>query len=685
MALTAGRAGGLARVEGREKVTGAARYAYEYPVAGAAYAVIVQSAIAKGRVRTVEAGAARVLDGVLAVIWAQNAPRLHGSGELAVLQSHDVAYRGQIVAIVVARTLETARQGAELISVEYAPKDHATELREDDPRLYVPEKVNPSSPAETHDGDFDTAFAGAPVKVAAQYGTPYQHNNPMEPHASIAEWDAAGGLTIHDATQGPAQARTQIAEVFGLREEQVRVIAAHVGGGFGSKGRPRPTVIAAALAARVVGRPVKLAATRRQMFALTGYRTPTLQRVRLGAEADGTLTAIAHDVVEQTSTLQEFAEQTAVVTRMMYAGANRRTSHRLAALDVPTPAWMRAPGECPGMFALESAIDELAEACGVDPVELRIRNEPALDPQTGNPFSSRGVVACLREGAERFGWADRPSAPASRRADGWLVGLGVASSAYPARRQPSKAFARRTPSGYVVGLAAADIGTGARTALTQIAADALGVSHEEVRVELGDSALPRAMLAGGSMGLTSWGSAIVRACEALLRDGGEEANVDTAEEVAGDEPYSRYSFGAQFIEVRVNPRTGEIRVPRALGVFAAGRIINPRLARSQLIGGMTMGLGMALMEEGLLDPAFGDVVNHDLAGYHVPTYADIGEIEATWIDEDDPHLNPMGAKGIGEVGIVGTAAAVASALHNATGHRFRKLPITVPDVITALS
>jgi xanthine dehydrogenase YagR molybdenum-binding subunit len=687
MSLAVGAVGAaIPRVEGREKVTGAAVYAYEHPREDIAYAELVTSTIARGRIAAIDTAAALALPGVLTVAWHENAPRLASTGELAILQSRDVAYRGQIVAAVVAESLEAAKEAARLLEVRYEPAEHAVALRADDPRLYAPDKVNPSYPTDSDDGDFDAAFASAEVTVDATYETPWQHNNPMEPHACIAAWDADGSLTVYDSTQGPSQAAGTIASAFGLEREQVRVISPHVGGGFGSKGSPRPNVIAAAIAARLAGRPVKLAVTRQQMFTLTGYRTPTIQRLRLGAARDGSLTAIAHDVAEQTSTLQEFAEQTAVATRMMYAGENRRTSHRLAALDVPTPSWMRAPGECPGMFALESAIDELAVACGIDPVELRIHNEPEVDPESGHAFSSRGLVACLREGAERFGFADRTDPPGSRRDGRWLVGLGVASSTYPARRRPSQArVLRLRDGGYLVRLAAADIGTGARTVITQIAADALGADVEQVRVEVGDSSLPPAMLAGGSLGTTSWGSAVVKACRALQDGDGEEGYADTAEDVEADAPMSRHAFGAQFCEVGVDPHTGEVRVPRLLGVFAAGRIINPQLARSQLIGGMTMGLGMALLEEGILDARLGEVVNRDLAGYHVATYADVDEIDAVWVPEEDPHLNPMGAKGIGEIGIVGTAAAVANAVHNATGHRFRRVPIGIADVIGALA
>ena len=677
----------LDRVEGREKVTGAAVYAYEYERDDMAYASLVQSTIAKGEVIALAVEPALALPGVLAIVSHENAPRLStAEGELSVLQSSRVRYRGQIVAAVIAESLEIAEQGAALVRAGYSEEPFDVELRRDHPRLYKPAKVNPSFPTDTGEGDVAAALAEADVVIDETYETPHLHNNPMEPHATIAVWNADGSLLLYDSTQGASPAREAIARALGLEPGQVRVIAPHVGGGFGSKGTPRPHAIVAALAAKVSGRPVKLATTRREMFALTGYRTPTIQRLRLGAARDGRLTAIAHDVVEQTPTVAEFAEQTAVPTRMMYASPNRTTSHRLVALDVPTPSWMRAPGECPGMYALESAMDELAIACGIDPIELRVRNEPRDDPESGNRFSSRNLVACLRTGAERFGWAARAPAPAARRHGAWLTGVGVAASTYPARRRPSHARARRAADGgYVVEVAAADIGTGARTALTQIAADALGVPPERVRLELGDSRLPAAPVAGGSMGTASWGSAIVKACRELSDGQAANAHADTSDDVEADEAYARHGFGAQFVEVRVNALTGEIRVPRALGVFATGHIINPKTARSQLIGGMTMGLGMALLEETILDAEFGDFLNRDLAGYHVPTYADFPEIEVMSIDEHDPHLNPMGAKGIGEIGIVGTAAAVANAVHHATGQRFRRLPIRLDDVVRALA
>ncbi|GAB2835547.1 xanthine dehydrogenase family protein molybdopterin-binding subunit [Actinoallomurus bryophytorum] len=666
------------RVEGGDKVTGRARYAYEYPAADVAYVHPIQSAIARGRIRSVDASEALVMPGVLAVLSSAEPPPLGSreDPELALFQTDQVAYHGQLVAAVVATTLETARDAAErAVRITYDAEPHDVLLRADHPGLYTPKTVLPDFPAVSELGDVEAALADAAVVVDATYTTPTMHNNPMEPHATMAVWEEDGGLTLYDATQGATADRDSIAKVLGLPPDQVRVVAPHVGGGFGCKGTTRPNAILAALAARAAGRPVKVALTRQQMFDVTGYRTPTIQRVRLGADAQNRLTAISHEVVEQSSTLVEFGEPTALPTRVMYAAAARRTAHRLARLDVPTPSWMRAPGECPGMFALESAMDELAIAGGIDPIMLRVLNEPATDPESGLPFSSRHLITCLREGARRFGWERRDPEPGIRLDGRWLTGTGVASSTYPANRQPSSASATVEDDQFLVRIAAADIGTGARTVLTRIAAEALGAPAERVRVEVGDSALPKASLAGGSMGTASWGSAVVRACEALLKNG-DRGTADTTADVEADSGFSRHAFGAQFAEVHVDIDTGEIRVPRLLGVFAAGRILDETLARSQFIGAMTMGLGMALMEETVVDEESGGFLNHDLAQYHVAACADVRDIEAVWIEEEDPYLNPMGSKGIGEIGIVGTAAAVANAVHHATGRRIRDLPVT---------
>ena len=495
----------------------------------------------------------------------------------------------------------------------------------------------------------------------------------MEPHATVAVWDS-GDLTLYDSTQGPWRAAATVAEAFGLDPGRVRVIAQHVGGGFGSKGTPRPHVVLAALCARSVERPVKLALTRRQMFTLSGYRTPTIQRLQLAADETGRLTAIAHDVVEQTSTVAEFAEQTAVVTRMLYASPSRRTTHRLVPLNLPTPSWMRAPGECPGMFALESALDELAERCGLDPIELRLRNEPDVDPETGNRFSTRNLVACLGRG--RNGSAGTTGARDAARDGRGRIGFGVASSTYPALRAPSTAFAAVEDDGtFLIRIGAADVGTGARTALAQIAADTLEVPVGQVRVEIGDSAFGRAMLAGGSMGTSSWGAAVVEACR-RLKSG----------ESRGDGRHRRRGRGggaARVARLRravrrgaVDPATGEVRVPRAARRVRVrtdhqpedGPLAAHRRHDDGDLDGAPRGERPRPAARRLRQPGSRQLPRRDSRRRR--------RLDATWVDEEDLHVNPMGSKGIGEIGIVGTAAAVANAVYDATGVRVRDLPIT---------
>ncbi len=681
------------RVDAIAKVTGAARYSGEIPLDGLCYGWVVQSTIARGTVAAVDRAGALDMPGVLAVFDHDNAERLRpaGDAELLVLQNDTVHYRGQIVALVVAETLEAARAGAEALVVHYDEQPHDVVFRGDHPGLYTPDKVNPNFPAESSVGDIDAALAGAEVSVDATYETPAEHNNPMEPHATTARWDD-GRLEVFDSNQGAASVHSSLARLFGLPRGAVRVHAEFVGGGFGSKGSARPPVVLASLAARALNRPVRVTLTRRQLFSLTGYRTPTLQRVRLGAELTGRLQALDHLAYSQTSTVLEFAEQTAVVSRMMYATPALHTAHQVVALDVPTPRWMRAPGEAPGAFALESAMDELAEACRIDPVELRVINEPEVEPDSGRPFSSRNLVACLREGARRFDWAARDPRPGIRRDGRWLIGTGVAASTYPARNSPSTCTITARPDGtFAVRITASDIGTGARTVLLQIAADALAVDPGSVEVQIADSDFGQAMIAGGSMGTASWSWALVKTAEELHRtlralDGplppdGVTVTGDTRDDVAAQADVVRHAFGAQFAEVAVDTGTGEVRVPRLLGIFTAGTVVNPTLARSQLIGGMTMGLSMALFEESIMEPNLGHYLNHDLAGYHIASHADVRSIEVDWLPEQDDQTNPSGIKGIGEIGIVGTAAAIANAVWHATGTRQRSLPIRPDRVV----
>ncbi|MUL40650.1 xanthine dehydrogenase family protein molybdopterin-binding subunit [Streptomonospora sp. PA3] len=683
---------GPPRSDGPAKAAGTAPYAYEYRVADPAYVAPVQATVARGRVLEVDAAEAEAVEGVIAVLTHAGAPGLDTGAELsglqrvaelAVLQSGEVSYRGQVVAAVVAETFEAAWHAAALVTVRYEQWPHDAGFSD--------QRADAVAPEEDHrQGEVESA-APAEVVVEQTYATAMQHNNPMEPHTTVARFEG-GELFLYESTQGSYEVRRTVAALLGMEPERVHVVAPYVGGGFGSKGPLHaPTVLAVLAAVALPGRWVKLALTRRQMFALVGYRSPTIQRVRLSAGADGRLSGVDVVATVQSSHVADFVEEAAGPAKSMYAAPNRRMGHRVVRLDAAVPTWMRAPGECPGMFGPEVAMDELAWACGLDPIEVRLRNEPERDPHTGKPFSSRNLAACLREGARRFGWADRAPEPGGRVENGWRVGMGVAASAYPVVPPPGDSWARIRYEGegvYAVSLAAADIGTGAWTALAQVAADALGVPLERVRVRLGDSSLPEASLAGGSTGLMSWGSTIHAAAEEFRRGHGERP--EPGAEATGHLPanpaqddYAMYAYGAQFAEVRVHAATGEVRVPRLLGVFAAGRIVNARTARSQFTGGMTMGLSMALHEESVVDARFGHVVNGDFAEYHIAANADVEDVQAHWIDEEDPLVNPLGAKGIGEIGIVGTAAAVANAAYHATGVRVRSLPVRLDDFIGA--
>jgi xanthine dehydrogenase YagR molybdenum-binding subunit len=674
----------LPRLDGPDKVTGRARYAVEHPLEDhgpALHAWLVQSTVAKGRVERIDASAALEHPGVRQVLDHTTAPRLADTDdrELAILQDARIHFRGQILAVVLAETIEAAREGAARVEVQEAAAPHEVVLT-DDSEIHDPEDVDE---AETDTGDVTGALADAAVRVDHVYRTPHEHNSPMEPHAVTATWDGTR-LTLHDSTQGVHDVATTLAPMLGLAREQLRVVAPYVGGGFGSKGVPHSPEMAAALAAiQVAGRPVKLAVTRQQMFALTGYRSQTVSRVRLGARPDGRLTAFGHDAVSQTSVIKEYTERAAIATRTMYAAPARHSSQSVARLDVAVPSWMRAPGRMPGLFALEVAMDELAVACDVDPIDLRERNEPDVDPQTGKPWNDRRLVECLRRGAERFGWADRPRAARATVDGDWRVGTGVAAATYPAvwNAGNSARVAALDHGRYAVSIGAVDIGTGARTVLAQIAADALGVAPADLDVGIGDTDLPRASVAGDSSGTGSWGTAIVQAAERFRADHGPSPapgveTTFTTESYPDTDGHSLHSFGAVFAEARVHRWTGELRVPRLYGLYSVGRVINPDTARSQLRGGLLMGLSAALFEESYRDPRFGHVVTQDLATYHVATHADAMAVDADWLDEDDRLATPMGSRGLGEIGIVGTAAAVVNAVHHATGVRVRSLPVT---------
>ncbi|NDZ81419.1 xanthine dehydrogenase family protein molybdopterin-binding subunit [Streptomyces sp. SID10853] len=682
------------RIEGIEKVTGAARYASEVPFTELAHGWLVLSTVARGRIRSIGEDAVRAMPGVLTVLHHRAAPRVRDDvvGALGrpdpiveVFQHDRIPHAGWPVALVVAETSEQAREAAEALVVEYDEEPHDTDFHADKDGVYTPQD------AESTKGDLDAELAASAVVLDARYTTPEQHHCAMEPHAVTVRWHD-GRLEVHDSNQGSKWLADDLAQLFSLDQSAVHVRSEHVGGAFGSKGL-RSHHVAAAMAATELHRPVRVALTRRQVFAITGYRSPTTQRVRLGADEEGRLRAFAHENQSLTSNLREFVESSAAYGRVMYDAVAHHTVNRVVPVDVATPTWMRAPGEAPGSFAVESALDELAERLGMDPIALRARNEPAFGPVSGLPFSSRNLLACFDEGARRFGWAGRDPRPRVRREGRWLLGTGVAASTYQAGAAPSTASVTAEPDGtFTVRITAADVGTGARTALTLIAADALNVAPGQIHVRIADSDFGAAWVAGGSMGTRSWGWAVMSAArelrERLTLTGGEipedglTAHADTGALIAALAQKERHSFGAQFAEAAVDVTTGEVRVRRLLGVFAAGRIINPLTARSQLVGGMTWGLSMALHEEAVRDQASGGHVGADFAGYHFAANADVPAIEADWVDDPDPD-DPVGIKGLGEIGIVGTAAAIANAVWHATGVRHRDLPIRPDRVITA--
>lgn len=686
------------RVEGRDKVTGAARYAGDIPYDELAHGWLVLSTVARGRIRTVDDQPVLAMPGVLTVLHHGNAPRLttdymsvvgRPDPALGIFQHDRVPYVGWPVAMVVAETSEQAREAAEALRVEYDQEPHDIAFFAGHPGTYTPE-ASPVGPVEAVKGDVADGLAGATVIVDEQYTTPEEHHSPLEPHAATARWDA-GRLDVVDSNQSSMWVANELAQLFSLDSEAVRVRCEHVGGGFGSKG-VRPHQVAAVMATTVLQRPVRVVLTRRQMFSLVGHRSPTIQRVRLGADPDGRLRALDHQALSRTSTVHEFVEPSAAYGRSLYATDAHHSVFQAVRLDVPTPTFMRAPGEAPGSFALESALDELAEKCGVDPIALRVRNEPTVGPVSGLPFSSRNLLACFEEGARRFGWADRDPRPGVRREGRWLLGTGTAASTFLAGASPSTAAVTAEADGtFTVRINATDIGTGARTALTLVAAESLEVEPGRIRVHIADSDLGAAMFAGGSMGTRSWAWAVMRAAADLreqLALGGDippngiTARTDTAEAIAALAAKERHSFGAQFAEVAVDVTTGEVRVRRLLGIFAAGRIVNPLTARSQFVGGMTWGISMALHEEAVRDAASGAQVGPDLANYHFSANADVPLIEADWIDDPDPD-DPVGIKGIGEIGVVGSAAAIANAVWHATGVRHRDLPIRPDRVLTA--
>jgi xanthine dehydrogenase YagR molybdenum-binding subunit len=739
----------MARVDGWAKVTGRATYAAEAPVQGCAHAVAVGSTIAAGSVRSIDAAAARRSPGVLAVLThatplGLQPPKGAMAGETRLpLADAAVHYAGQFVAVVVADTLENARAAASLVAVEYDRRSPV--LRTDDHRAA---EVRPTDsfgePLQIERGQFDAAvasLAAGTVVLRQTYTVPTHTHNPMEMNGTVAAWDG-GRLTVWDATQGVVNTRDYLAGAFGLTAADVRVLCPFVGGGFGCKGPAWPHTLLAAAAARVVGRPVKLTLTRRQMFTNAGHRPPLSQAMTLAATADGKLTALGHETTVAGSALSPYVESCGTGTsRILYAVPNLRVTHAVRQVNVAPPTFMRAPGENPGLFALESALDELAERLNMDPVQLRLANYAERHPETHQPWSSKHLGDCYRIGAERFGWAGRDPTPRSTRSpDGkQRLGWGMATATYPAMRFPATARIRLygDPGGAIRAIGAAatqDLGTGAYTVFTQITAALTGLPLGQTKFELGDSDLPAAFVSGGSSTTASVGQAladaslvlratllklagetgrrpgdvrlagdhlvaddgwsvpiaglIARGGRAYVEGGSAPLGIDTQRKLgpsSGGEDYNanarRYafqSFGAHFVEVSIDPDLPRVRVERVVSVMDVGRIVNPRTARSQVLGGVVMGLGMALMEETNYDAHTGRPATDSLADYPVCTNADVRDIDVTFVGVPDPHFNAIGCRGVGEIGITGVAAAVANAVYHATGRRCRDLPIT-PD------
>jgi xanthine dehydrogenase YagR molybdenum-binding subunit len=708
------------RIDGPLKTTGTAPYAYERHdvVPNQAYGYVVGAGIAKGRITSIDLKDATAAPGVLAIVTAKNAGKLNkGNFNTAkLLGGPIIEHYHQAIALVVAETFEQARAAAQLVRVDYAPAKGAFDLAAAKDSA-IKSEPGFGGPADTAVGDFAKAFAAAPIKLDETYTTPDQAHAMMEPHASIAAWDG-DKLTLWTSNQMIDWGTSDMARTLRIAKKKVRLISPFIGGGFGSKLFLRCDALLAALGARAAKRPVKVALPRPFIFNNTTHRPATIQRIRIGATKNGKITAIGHE--SWSGDLPGGGPELAVSqTRLLYAGANRMTAMRLAVLDLPEGNAMRAPGEAPGMMALEIAIDELAEKLGHDPIAFRILNDTDVDPEhPKRPFSQRNLAECLRLGADRFDWSKRNALPGKTRDGHWLIGLGVAAAFRNNLLAPSAARVRLDASGIVtVETDMTDIGTGSYTIIAQTAAEMMGVPLEKVVVRLGDSAFPISCGSGGQFGANNSTSGVYAACVKLRAAVAQKLGFNSADatfadgqvragnrsvslaEAAGkrglsaedaieygdlDKKYQQSTFGAHFVEVGVDAATAEIRVRRMLAVCAAGRILNPKAARSQVIGAMTMGVGAALMEELTVDKRLGFFVNHDLAGYEVPVHADIPHQDVIFLDETDPLSSPMKAKGVGELGICGVGAAVANAIYNATGVRVRDYPITLDKLLDRL-
>ena len=695
---------GISRIDGLLKITGKANYATDYPIENICYAVLFKSTIAAGRIAHIDITEAEKSPGVLAVITHKNMPSLNEKGGLrggALLQSDEIRFYGQHIGMVIAETFEQATFAARLPKVSYQEQSGKTDFEK-----LIPEANKPKSRelADLIRGDAASAFASAAVKVEAQYETPIEHHHPMEPHSTIAVWEGSN-LTLYNGAQIINGAQTAAAATLHLKPEQVRIISPFIGGGFGSKGGQWANLVLAAVAAKAVNRPVKLALTRQQMFNSVGLRQRNVQHLSLGATKEGKLISLSHEILTHTAIDNEYIEPCGDCSKLMYDVPNALISYRVVPMNIIIPTYTRGPGKSTGSFALESAMDELAYALKMDPMDLRLKNEPLRDPSNDKKWSSRTIVQCLKAGAKAFGWEKRKMEPGHVIEGHEQIGYGLACGTYPARQRESSATVKlkRTANQVtaIVELAASDLGTGTNTILAQTAADGLGLPISRITINIGDSNLPPAAGSVGSVGASSFANAVNEACikitdELITKSGKQffvrpsasdlmrmeqldsfESRVDAKPPSDADQ-YSSHSFNANFAEVRVNKHTGMIKVSRFLAVTGAGKILNPKTARSQIIGGNVWGIGMALTEESIVDPRYGSFATRSFADYHIPAHLDIGKLDAMFINEDDFISNKMGVKGIGEVGIVGVAAAIANAVFNATGKRIRQLPIT-PD------
>jgi xanthine dehydrogenase YagR molybdenum-binding subunit len=724
------------RVDGHAKVTGAAKYAAEFDAPDLVHASVVSSTITHGRIVHIDTSAALRVPGVIEVLTHEHRPHMADNDAgyhddvapdgtpFRPLYDDKVRFNGQPIAVVIAEESETARFAASLVRVEYAQEAHATDLeRERDNTVALADDTFSLTPSKPR-GNAEKALAAAAVRHDAEYRIAIEHHNPMEPYASTVIWQGGGKLTVHDKTQGVQNVQRYLCGVFEMPSDDIRVVSPFVGGAFGSGLRPQYNAVLAVLAALAVQRSVRLVLTRAQMYSL-GYRPESIERVTLGADADGTLSAITHEAIAMTSRFEEFARKDTIWSGMLYTCPNTRYAHRLAPLDVNTPCDMRAPGAATGVYALECAMDELAVALGLDPLELRYRNYSDRDQLTGAPFTSKALRECYRRGAAAFGWEQRNPQPRTMRDGSELVGWGMATGIWEALDVSMAARVVLTANGHAeVSCATSDIGTGTYTIMSQVAADMLGLPLENVSARLGDSTLSHSPVEGGSWIASSVSNAIAATCAevraellrlaqaipgsplagagpegVVLAQGQIVSKADTSRGVTiadamrlggvdrierekttdprHDESHARNTHSAIFAEVKVDEQLGVVRVTRVVSAAAAGRILNTKTARSQILGSVVMGIGMALHEETVVDHRFGRIMNANFAEYHVPVNADVHDIEVIFVDEPDSIINPLGIKGIGEIGIVGVAAAIANAVYHATGKRVRNLPITL--------